>query len=80
MARPQVKTEAQMDEALDTPVNKRTEEKKLEIGRDAFGLYLVRFNAGGEIPDSLKTLFTSANKAEEAINQYNAKKLVEVSV
>jgi hypothetical protein len=61
------KVEADLE---DKPVTKRDEPKKLSIHRNPNGLYSVQYSAGGEVPDELKTLFTSSNRAQIAIDNY----------
>lgn len=51
-------------------VDKRTEMKEFVCTRQPNGLYSVKFTAGGEVPDSLKGLFTSGSRAEQAAQAY----------
>lgn len=54
-------------------VDKRSEPKELVVEQDGeFGLYVIRFTAGGELPDSLKGKWTNIHIAQAAIENYKA--------
>jgi hypothetical protein len=76
------KTLAQIEEQIEeygSKVDARKQEKELEVIRVPSGLYAIRFTAGGELPDSLKSHFTSKNVAELHIKKYFADKELEES-
>ncbi len=61
--------EAELDASKE---DKRTAPKELEPERCDDGLYRVVFNAGGEVPDSLKGRWTSIAKCMAAIDNHKA--------
>lgn len=70
MTRQAVKTIEQIEEELEPVKDKRKELKDFEVFRVPEGLYVIKFNAGGEVPDVLKGRWTSMVKAEAAIENY----------
>ena len=77
MARQEAKTISQIEAELDKkePQDKRAQPKKLDVERVPNGLYRIVFNAGGETPDKLKGLWTSSNRAREAIALHESGRL-----
>ena len=61
-------------EAAEEAVDKRTQPKEFRTERDSYGLYVVKLSAGGEVPALLSGKFTSASRAETAINEYKARR------
>ena len=47
--------------------DKRDAPKTLEAVREEEGLYIIRYTAGGEVPDSCKGKFTNLRFADAAI-------------
>jgi len=80
MAREVAKTLDQVEQGFlkttneDVPVaeatDKRTDPKELLFERDEYGLYVVRYTAGGELPDTLKGRYTSLPMVTQAIENY----------
>lgn len=69
------KTLKQIEDELDNkPVDKRKEEKKLVVRRGGDGLYVVEFNAGGEVPDVLKGRWTNLQRANAAVAEFELMK------
>lgn len=50
--------------------------KKLILERDQFGLYYVRYDGGGQLPETLKGMFNSIHKLRSLI-AHSGKELVE---
>jgi hypothetical protein len=46
------------------------EVNKLVIERTEHGLYFARYSAGGQVPDSIKGLFTHKPKLLDAVQQH----------
>lgn len=49
------------------------------VPEGVYGLWVVRFKSGGELPVELQGMFTTINYAESAINSYLAKKEAQVA-
>jgi hypothetical protein len=76
MSRIKSKTLAQVEQSIfseDKP-DARKEPKEFEIVREPIGLYRIRYTAGGEIPDSMKGLFTSIPRAQAVIDNIVAER------
>lgn len=64
--------EAQVEAAQAAP-DKRTEAKDLVVEHDGeFGLYVIKFTAGGELPNDLTGKWTNITMAQAAIDNYKA--------
>lgn len=74
------KTIAQVEAQIEEPTKVKKSEgpRTLEVIRKPSGLYAIIFSAGGEVPDSLKTDFTSKNVAEAHIAKHLAEKALEL--
>lgn len=73
MVRQAAKSIFQVEKELDsenTPVDKRKEEKKLVVERAMDGLYVIKWTAGGEVPDELKGRWTNLTRANLAIQNF----------
>lgn len=78
MARDVAKTLDQVEKQFlssDTKQDKRTEEKTLVVDRDDFGLYFIKWTAGGELPLSLSGRYTALQRALDDIANYKATQL-----
>jgi hypothetical protein len=76
MKREPAKTLKQIEDELNagTATDKRTEEKQLVVERQPDGMYIVKWTAGGELPDILKGKWTNLARATTAITNFqNAK-------
>lgn len=67
MSRKQAKTINQIESTPEVQ-DKRKEPKEFEIEREPTGLYRIKYSAGGEVPNSLKGMFTTVGRAQTAIN------------
>lgn len=69
MARqPAIFADSDVQEDAAPKQDKRTEAKTLEpYFVEGTGLYAVRYNNGGEVPDKLKGMYTNIRRAQEAI-------------
>lgn len=82
MARTPSKTLDQVEQELSTfsdgepSQNKRDAPKEFYIGREDGGLYFIAYTAGGEVPDALKSMFTSVRVAQAALDDYVARQAV----
>lgn len=68
------KTIAQVEAKLDEEVDKRAEPKTLESERLHNGLWRAKWTAGGNVPDILKSAYTSKVRCDQAIAIYLSKK------
>jgi hypothetical protein len=60
-------------DANDQKENKRSADKEFFVERDkSHGLYVIRYTAGGEVPDTLKGRWTNLHRAEAAIDSHLA--------
>ena len=50
--------------------DKRTAPKEFQIVRDGTGLCVIKYTAGGEVPDALKGRYTNLYRAQDAIDNY----------
>lgn len=76
MAREVAKTLDQVEnQFLSSKQDKRTEEKTLVVDRDDYGLYFIKWTAGGELPQSLSGRYTVVQRALDDIANYKATQL-----
>lgn len=76
MSRTPVKTIDQVEAELEKkPEDKREAPKEFVIERLPTGLYHIRLTAGGEVADKLKGAFTSAVRAQTAIDLFKTGRL-----
>jgi hypothetical protein len=72
------KTIAEVEAAVegqDKPADKREAPKEFKVEKDKqYGLFVIKYTAGGEVPDELKGKFTNLHRAEAALAAYQGKK------
>ena len=53
--------------------DKRSAPKEFVVDKDPqYGLFLIKYTAGGEVPDALKGKFTSISRAQAEIDNFLA--------
>lgn len=72
MIRTPTKTIADVEQNVAAKPDMREQAKELVAERASNGLYLLRFTAGGELPDVLKGYWTSKAKADQEATSYLA--------
>lgn len=51
-------------------VDQRTKSKEFVVEHEDTGLYVIKYTAGGEVPDTLKGRWTNLLRAEQAIENF----------
>lgn len=70
-SRKDVKTLADVEQELapQPTLEKRDAPKSLVVEREEEGLYIIKYTAGGEVPDVCKGKFTSLRYANNAVTE-----------
>lgn len=74
MANKQADFGSKPEEVEPKVIAKTQKGKEIQIRQDKWCLYRVEFVGGGELPESLKSSFTSKNDAQRAVDVYLASK------